>query len=313
MRKGIVYLLVFLLLFFGILYLVIPNRVSLNERADLTANEKAFARVFLNETNWPQWWPGEKERVQDASANFVYNDNKYTITARRFTSLVISIAHGEDSVSTELFLVPVRANRVELAWVGATNTGTSPLARIKKYAWAKKLSADLHLLLQRMQSFYANDEKLYGFQILETRVVDSLLVSTSTVTKEKPSTEVVYGLVDKLKAFVQKNNAKEISAPMLNVFKNDSTYLTRVAIPVDKALHNEGDIEFKRMLAKGNILTTDVKGGPWKVEKAFAEMENFANDNNRTAPAIPFQKLITDRRAEPDTSKWITKIYWPVM
>jgi hypothetical protein len=314
MRKGIVSLLLFVVLFFCILYLVIPNTVSLTEKADLTANDKAFARVFLNEVNWLQWWPGEKERAQNAHANFVYNNNQYTITARRFTSLLISISHGNDSVSTELFVVPVRANRIELAWVGATPTGSSPLSRIQKYWWAKKLSADLHSLLQRMQRFYANDEKLYGFQILETRVVDSLLVSTSTITKDKPTTEIVYRLVDKLKTFIQKNGAKETSAPMLNVFKNnDTSYLTRVAIPVDKVLPNAGDVRFKRMLADGNILTSDVKGGPWKVEKAFAEMQNFVNDNNRTAPAIPFQKLITDRRAEPDTNKWVTKIYWPVM
>jgi hypothetical protein len=29
--------------------------------------------------------------------------------------------------------------------------------------------------------------------------------------------------------------------------------------------------------------------------------------------AIPFQSLITDRVKEPDTAKWITKLYAPVL
>jgi hypothetical protein len=67
------------------------------------------------------------------------------------------------------------------------------------------------------------------------------------------------------------------------------------------------------MLGGGNILITEVKGGPASIKKAFNEMETYITDYRRTAPAIPFQSLITDRSKEPDTSKWVTKIYYPVM
>lgn len=121
-------------------------------------------------------------------------------------------------------------------------------------------------------------------------------------------------MIDKLKAFVQRNGAKQTGLPMLNIASNaDGTYTTRVALPVDRKLKNEGDIQYRWMLGGGFILVTEVKGGPHRIQQAFSVMEEYIDDFDRVAPAIPFQSLVTDRRTEPDTGKWITKVYWPVM
>ena len=37
------------------------------------------------------------------------------------------------------------------------------------------------------------------------------------------------------------------------------------------------------------------------------------NDHSLSAPVIPFEYIITDRSKEPDTSKWITKICFPII
>jgi hypothetical protein len=42
-------------------------------------------------------------------------------------------------------------------------------------------------------------------------------------------------------------------------------------------------------------------------------VQKYKDDYQRVSPAIPFYSLITDRLKEPDSSKWITKIYFPVM
>jgi hypothetical protein len=35
-------------------------------------------------------------------------------------------------------------------------------------------------------------------------------------------------------------------------------------------------------------------------------------DYGKSVVAIPFQYLVTDRLAEKDSSKWVTKIYQPI-
>ena len=101
---------------------------------------------------------------------------------------------------------------------------------------------------------------------------------------------------------------------MLNILQQpEGGYLTRVALPVTRELPQQHDISFKRMLAGGNILITEVKGGPAQIEKASAQIENYIKDFKRMSPAIPFLSLVTDRRQQPDSTQWITRIYYPVM
>lgn len=144
-------------------------------------------------------------------------------------------------------------------------------------------------------------------------MADSNYIFTSATSANYPVTDTIYKMIDRLKNYVSKNGAKETGYPMLNIFKERESYIVKVALPVDKKLTNSGDIKYRWMLKGGNILIAEVKGGSYQIEKAFKEMANYVEDHNRVAPAIPFQSLITDRRQEPDTNKWVTKIYWPVM
>ena len=50
-----------------------------------------------------------------------------------------------------------------------------------------------------------------------------------------------------------------------------------------------------------------------EIQKAYDQIQHYISDHNRVAPAISFESLVTDRRQEPDSSKWVTRIYYPVM
>lgn len=274
-------------------------------------NPKAFVREILNENNWKEWWPGKQTQ---SSHTFEYNGNSYRVIEKKLTSLVIEVSNGKDAINTELIYIPVRNDSVQLNWIAEQQTGLSPFKRIRSFRWSKSLESDFHTLLEKMNSFYSNEDNIYGLHVEKSLVADSNYVFTSLTSKTYPSTKTVYGLVNKLKNFITINKAQSLGYPMLNVHKNsDSNYLVKVALPVDKQLKDVGDIQYRWMLKGGNILITEVKGGLAKIEKAFGEMQNYLDDHQRIAPAIPFQSLVTDRRQEPDTNKWITKLYWPVM
>jgi hypothetical protein len=63
----------------------------------------------------------------------------------------------------------------------------------------------------------------------------------------------------------------------------------------------------------GNFVATNVMGGTYTVSAAFDQLNNFTADYHRQIIAKPFKILVTDRRKEPDTLKWMTKIYIPVV
>jgi hypothetical protein len=190
----------------------------------------------------------------------------------------------------------------------------NPFKRLQAYLKAKKINRDMDLILQKMQSFYSLSENIYGFDIKKALVMDSILIQTSGISKGYPSTAFIYGLIDKLKNYSNSNNATITGYPMLNIKPLDSiNFEAKLALPLDRPLPGSGDILQKRMLGMGNILVTEVKGGNAISAKAFLQIQKYAEDYQRLAPAIPFYSLVTDRMQQPDSSKWITKIYFPVM
>lgn len=312
MRKWILIVAAFILVL-SLIYWIIPAQLEVHQKKIVAANSTAFTRQIFDEQKW-QWWPGKKPNSQQPAERFEYNGNSYTIIQKKLTSLVIEISNEKDSILTELFFIPIQNDSMQLSWVGIQKTRLNPLNRIQKRSWIKGIDADMNSVLEKIQAFYSNEDNVYGFHIQKTVVADSNYMFTTIRTKTYPSTEQIYGSVDKLKHYIQLNNAQPTGFPMLNIYRDsDSTYFTKLALPVDKKLKNSGDIQYRWMLKGGNILVTEVRGGPYSIDSAFSELQNYVQDHHRTAPAIPFQSMITNRRTEPDTNKWVTKLYWPVM
>ncbi len=141
---------------------------------------------------------------------------------------------------------------------------------------------------------------------------DSTMVATKVVTASYPTTAEIYSLIDNLESYIKSNGAKENNFPMLNVRKlENSEFETMVAIPTNKELEGNGKIFFSRFVP-WKVLTAEVSGGNSTVEEAFRQMKLYMSEYQKTAMAIPFQSLVTDRIQEPDTLKWVTNIYVPV-
>ena len=169
-------------------------------------------------------------------------------------------------------------------------------------------------MFTNIKQHYSLSANLYDLDIRREIVDDSTMISTFDSTIGYPSTEKIYSLIDKLRAYISSQQAQATDSPMLNIFSKDNrTFFTRVAFPTNKTLPSKGDIVFRKMLYGGNILTALVKGAPNKADSAIVAIENYLSDYELTSPAIPFYSLVTNRLAEKDSTKWTSKIYYPVM
>ncbi len=99
---------------------------------------------------------------------------------------------------------------------------------------------------------------------------------------------------------------------MLNITKTGyQTYVITVAVPIDQSISSKGKMLVNRMIP-GNILYANVIGGHQSIKLAFDQLKNYMKDFKLTSPAIPFELMITDRTLNPDSSKWQTKVYYPI-
>jgi hypothetical protein len=168
-------------------------------------------------------------------------------------------------------------------------------------------------ILKNLHSFLNKKEHIYEFNITNTTLTDTIFIATKILMENCPSTKNIYNLIDDLRKYIQIGGAKEKNYPILNITKTDSGYKTMVAIAIDRELKENKKFFLTRMRrSKNKILTTEVEGGEGTVKRAFYEIENYMSDYNLSAPVIPFEYLVTDRMKEKDTSKWVTRIYYPI-
>lgn len=314
-KKWIIGFLVLLLVITGLIYIFIPAIIQLSETATLKFPRKGLERTLYNDDNWAKWWPASSSVETGGSAKpaLALEGNEYKIREKKLTSLLIDVKNEHSLIKTNFNLFYISNDSVLIQWEGLLPASYNPLIRVKKYFEAKKIKKEMALVLKGIQSYFTGTQNVYGSDIKEILVVDSVLIYTDKTVKGYPNTESIYQLIDVLKKHISETGNKEAGFPMLNVLTEDSINFTvKIAIPVTYETAATKTILFKRMMKQGKILFTEIKGGPNRVNEAFRQMEAYYEDYDRRAPAIPFLSLVTDRRKEIDTSKWITRIYYPV-
>jgi len=292
------------------LYVFIPGKITIARSLKIEANRTALYRKLGDNSTWKEWWPG----TIDGSGTFNLNDEHFQPGPTRTLSIAFNIEDKYFSTTADLTLVPVLMDSTILHIESSITVPNNPFKRLKTYFGSGKLGDNFSAILQSLNKTYSKIAGLYDFDIQKKHVVDSILIFTSGETKGYPTVGKVYAMIDELKDYIKKHLARETGFPMQNIYTADSiNYLIKVAIPADRRLPDSDKIHYRWMLPGGNILITEVKGGQKEINKAYQQIINYISEYGRTSPAIPFESLVTDRRKEPDSTKWITRIYYPVM
>lgn len=301
--RGLILSVAFLLL---VVYLFIPGTIKTQESVSIDAALPAVSRVLAKDDNWKKWWP--------SATPFKFDNKQFKPQARTFNTIGIGIYADNDSIQSRMELAPIKEDSMVIIWKTETKTSINPFKRFAAYINARGIQKNMTTILGHLMTFLEDPVNIYGIPIRKTRVVDSLLISTRWSFDHKPGIMEIDAMIQSLKKYIAANNATEMNYPMLNITTADSSYYeVMTAIPVDKALPDTKDFAAKRMLKGGNILEGEVKGGPSTIDKAIIEFENYRSDHQYTSPAIPYQLLITDRAKETDTTKWVTKLYYPIL
>ena len=305
MKKVLIGLVLSIAFLLAAVYLFIPRKIKIEAAVPLNAALPGVFRTLIDDSSWEKWWPG--------GTPFAYNKQIYSIKGKLFNLFDIDIYSDKDTINSRMGLVLVNANTMTILWNAEQESSNDPFKRFKWYRHAKQTEKNMNAILQSLKTFLQKKENIYGVDIKETFVKDSALVSTRRQFDHYPNAQEVDSMIQSLKKYISQNNAIEKNSPMLNVLKLDSShYEAMSAIPVDKALPRTTEFAPKFLLKGGNILEAQVQGGPYTIETSLQEIENYRSDYKYNSPAIPYQLLVTDRLKETDTTKWITKLYYPV-
>jgi len=314
MKKILFAILITVLLIIAGIYIFIPKKLKVSSAISYTANAEAIFRFLAADSNWKKWWPGEISNDNNAKKIFTYSGYDFHINKILYQAyeLILSGKQENDTALMKIILLSKDSTRIE--FTTEINAGTNPFKRITGYFKARSITKIFDTIIDSLVSYTKDVKNIYGFNIHNEKVQMEYLLSANTQLTHYPSTEEVYSMIGKIRAYLKPTDAKEEFSPMLNIETKDSLhYFVRVGVPIDKKLPGTDSITLKQMLRNGNILVAEVTGGRNTIEYALKQIEKYISDHQRTIVAIPFQSLETDRLKVTDSTKWITKIYYPVI
>lgn len=317
MKKWLTGILIVAIVMIALLYVLIPGNIVIKKAVTVNVAPLAISRILIENRNWNKGWPGDDSTIikKDAGQSVYFNGNSYSVTDWKYRSIILAIHRDDDMIATaSLNIIPISKDSVKLDWEAIMPASNNPFSRFNSYRESKQIENDVEKMLYKMASWFSKKTNVYKIEIRRESVKDTALLSTYHSGNGYPKPELIYSMIGQLKQYIASRQAVVTGYPMLNIYTKDSiTYLTKVALPVDKRLPDSGTMTYKWMLPGGNILVSDVKGDQRAIDKAFEQIEYYLADYGLQSPAIPFLSLITDRMQEKDPSKWITRIYYPVM
>jgi len=316
MRKWVIALLLIIVLLIVSIYLLIPAKLDVMGINGIKANQQGILRTLMNDNKWRTWWPGETpDTIQGFSVGkraLHFHDQTYRVNNNTLTGFEIGIQDNATSINSVLTIIPIYVDSSQAEWRCQFSAGLNPIKRLQNYLTAKKIRRDFSLVLSAMQSFMENRKNIYDMPVNEAKVTDTFLISINTYFPHYPSTREIYDLFERLETYANQVGAQKTNSPMLHIEKSDSNnYKTIVAVPINKIIPNKGDYTFKRMVP-GNIIVAEITGGDSTIKKGFIQLGNFLQDYHKASVALQFESLVTDRLKEQDTSKWKTRLYYPV-
>jgi hypothetical protein len=305
MKKIIIVLLTIAVLVIAGVFIFIPSKIRVSSVFMVQANELASHRILMDEANWKKWWPGEKK--------FQLGKTRFKLTEKMISGFNLEISGTDKPVLSRLMIIPAHTDSITLNWSCEIQSGNNPLKRLAAYNTASAIKKNLDELVKDLGAFLSDQKNIYGFEIKEMKVTDSVLISTRKTFDHYPDELETEEMIKKLRAYINKNNAKEMNYPMLHVRALDSLHFeAMVAIATDIRLPDNSEFAAKMLLKGGNLLESSITGGYATIRKGFIEYEYAVNEYGWTSPAIPYQLIITDRTKERDTAKWVTKLCYPI-
>jgi hypothetical protein len=313
MKKMIAVLVSLVAVFCIGVYVFIPAKLSMASSTVIAVTDNGADRFITHANNWAKWWGYDSLHTVSSTSNlYVLNGSAFRMTHAFYKSADIHISHKDLELESKLMMIPLHMDSTAVEWKSEVSTSPNPFTRFMQYLEVKSIKKNMDQVLETLKRFLSKNENVYGISIERTSIKDTAFISTKSVFKTYPTTPQVYGLIKTIQDFAAKNNVKQTDAPIYNIMLvENGLYQLMAAIPVDRQLPDNNTFSSKRMV-RGSFMVTEVVGGEHTVEKASQSLKQYFSDYRKTSMAINFTMLITDRMLQPDTSKWITKLYQPV-
>jgi hypothetical protein len=292
-----------------ILALLITRSHSYSFQHSIALPAPAILRLLTDSGQMARWWPDSGSQTP----TWNWEQGSYQVLQTFLTQINLK---GERNGIGSTLMISADATGPSTSVLSCSiqsTPGGSFLWRPIQYLSMMRQKREHARLMDTLSRIFGRVDLVYGFNIEHQKVSDATLLSLKQPFDHDPTPEEIGVMVETVRKKIRSMGGKETNLPMLNVYtaENGGTE-AMTAIATDRELSGDAPFSLKRMLPGGNILVAEVKGGPHRIRACQEAVEAYVKDHRIQSPAMPFQRMITDRQREPDTSQWITTINYPI-
>lgn len=309
----------------------LPANVHIEEKVTIDAPMENVFNQVNNFHNWQNWAPWQDSVYhtkfegpqQGVGAKMLWTDEKegrsvQTILVSEFgKEIVTELTFGKDDTPAKsTFKFNQTDNGVEVSWIMDVTNLSYPFGRFVGYMIKKGASFNFKKGVEKMKEYTeANKNTPYydGYNIIEENREAKyyLALKDSGLTSELES-KIANAYSNILKV-MSENKITPKAYPIVewNNFDPQGISSFTALIETGKDYEIKGDV-YSYTITEGKFIWVKYIGTYEKSAIAWNNLDKYVKDNNMEMRGDPFEEYVTDPGTEPDSSKWITNIYFPI-
>jgi effector-binding domain-containing protein len=322
-------LLVLVILLIAIAYLL-PNKVQVQKTSLIHAPTSTVFEQVNNLHNWEKWSPWFR---LDTTMDIKYFGNakgegsgyEWKSENRKVGSgsLVIIASVPEDSILTELeftsnqkIISSILFNSTDsgtmVTWGIEFKLGKNPFLRYIGLFMKKNIENDFAKGLENLDIYLKSQHLPVDMKIELTTIQSFNYISIrDTVIFNDISTKMgeYFGV---LMEYMNRKNLVQTHAPfaIYHSFTNDDADI-EVGIGITQPVETKQPIISGKFNAS-NVVVADYYGPYNNISKAHELIQTWLAANNKKMKGPPYEFYVTDPSSEKDSTKWLTRVYYPV-
>ncbi|MES2387463.1 MAG: SRPBCC family protein [Bacteroidota bacterium] len=324
--------LVVLVLVFGFM---LPSAYHIERSKIIKAPASVVFKQVNTLRNWEKWSPWHRldpnmeitynnEHATGAGAWYAWKGNDKVKTGK----LTIESSEPSKNIHTKMvfdqmdeagaqFIFEPLADATKVTWTMDGEMGMNPIGRLfAKFAMDKMLGKDYEAGLHNLDSVSVVEAAKPQAPELTVNVVEVPEMQVISIKKTVKSSDIgaelgkAFGTLSK---FMESKHAKFVGAPFAIYHSYDPKGNTEMepAIPTASDLKGAGEIVSSKF-PKRNAAVVDYYGDYSKSDIGHNAVNEWMKANKKEMAGSPWEEYITDPMTEPDTAKWLTRIYYPL-
>lgn len=329
---------VILFLFLVIASFFLPSVIHIKKSIFINADIKPVFEQVNNLRNWNNWWHWIKldtswkqaftDTESGAGASYTWESNMREVGNGKMTiitsvpddSIVVMIEWMDRGIANLTFHFSETINGTQVMWIFYSDLGKNPIRKYMGLFMKKEFEKNFEICLTNIKTFaeasHTRGKTFRGYEIVEKNGTEMIYIGKKdSLTWDKINEFCEKNILNILKA-IGKHKLEPITPPSRIFFSRDTVnkfVVMAIAIGVtggNASTIVKGYETF--VMPAGKILHIEHFGAHEKMVNAHYGMDDYMREKGYILNGAVIEEYVTDILKEPDTTKWLSNIYYRV-